>query len=265
MNATEGLVDFIVDTPAEAVPPEAITAAKRAVLDTIGVALAGVPEPGPRIVRELVAEHGPGPASLLGMAQRAQIGDAAWANGTAAHALDYDDTTVPMHGHPSAPLLPAVLAVAEARGLSGAALLDAFVIGFEVESTVGSALGDSHYSRGWHATATTGTLGVAAASARLAGLGPEQTANALGIALSTVFRNVQFAVLGVLLSVLLSGVGLQFLGLNWMSTTAVIDDLPQTFRGETDSWEQVRVMVVFSALTVAAMASGMWYFRRKDL
>ncbi len=88
---------------------------------------------------------------------------------------------------------------------------------------------------------------------------------ALGIALSTVFRNVQFAVLGVLLSVLLSGVGLQFLGLNWMSTTAVIDDLPQTFRGETDSWEQVRVMVVFSALTVAAMATGMWYFRRKDL
>ena len=184
MNATEGVVDFIVGTPAEAVPPEAIMAAKRAVLDTIGVALAGVPEPGPRIVRELVAEHGPGPASVLGTAQRAQIGDAAWANGTAAHALDYDDTTVPMHGHPSAPLLPAVLAVAEARGLSGAALLDAFVIGFEVESTVGSVLGDSHYRRGWHATATTGTLGAAAAGARLAGLGPEQTANALGVALS---------------------------------------------------------------------------------
>lgn len=88
---------------------------------------------------------------------------------------------------------------------------------------------------------------------------------ALGIALSTMFRNVQFAVLGVLLSVLISGVGLQFLGLNWMSTTAVIDNLPQTFRGETDGWEQVRVLVVFSALTVAAMASGMWYFRRKDL
>ena len=184
MNATEGVVRFITETPAESIPPEAITAAKRALLDTAGVTLAGVPEAGPRIVRELAAENGPGPVSLLGTSQRAQLADAAFATGTAAHALDYDDTTVPMHGHPSAPLLPAVLALAEARGRSGSALLDAFVIGFEVESNVGSALGDSHYQRGWHATATAGTLGVAAAGARLAGLSAEQTTNALGIALS---------------------------------------------------------------------------------
>ena len=121
---------------------------------------------------------------MLGTDQRATIADAALATGTAAHALDYDDTTVPMHGHPSAPLLPAVFALAEDRGRSGAALLDAFVIGFEVESNLGSALGDSHYQRGWHATSTAGTLGVAAACARLAALSAEQTAHALGIALS---------------------------------------------------------------------------------
>lgn len=184
MNATTGVVRFITETSAESIPPEAITAAKRALLDTAGVTLAGVPEAGPQIVRALVAENGPGPASVLGTGQHAQLADAVLSTGTAAHALDYDDTTVPLHGHPSAPLLPAVFALAEARGRSGAALLDAFVIGFEVESNLGSALGDSHYHRGWHATATAGTFGVTAACARLAELNAEQTTHALGISLS---------------------------------------------------------------------------------
>ena len=184
MSLTEDVVRFITDTPAEAIPPEAITAAKRALLDTAGVTLAGVPEDGPTIVRELAAENGPGPVSILGSDQRALLLDAALATGTAAHALDYDDTTVPLHGHPSAPLLPAVFALAEERGCSGPALLDAFVIGFEVEARLGHAVDPSHYLHGWHATATAGTLGVAAAGARLAGLDAERTGHALGIALS---------------------------------------------------------------------------------
>ena len=184
MSLTEHVVRFITDTPAEAIPPEAITAAKRALLDTAGVTLAGVPEDGPTIVRELAAENGPGPVSILGSDQRALLLDAALATGTAAHALDYDDTTVPLHGHPSAPLLPAVFALAEERGCSGPALLDAFVIGFEVEARLGHAVDPSHYLHGWHATATAGTLGVAAAGARLAGLDAERTGHALGIALS---------------------------------------------------------------------------------
>ena len=184
MSLTEDVVRFITDTPAEAIPPEAITAAKRALLDTAGVTLAGVPEDGPTIVRDLVSENGPGPVSILGSDQRALLLDAALATGTAAHALDYDDTTVPLHGHPSAPLLPAVFALAEERGCSGPALLDAFVIGFEVEARLGHAVDPSHYLHGWHATATAGTLGVAAAGARLAGLDAERTGHALGIALS---------------------------------------------------------------------------------
>ena len=184
MSLTEHVVRFITETPAESIPPEAITAAKRALLDTTGVALAGVPEDGPTIVRDLVSGHGPGPVSILGSDQRAQLLDAALATGTAAHALDYDDTTLPLHGHPSAPLLPAVFALAEERGRSGAALLDAFVIGFEVEARLGHAVDPSQYNHGWHATATAGTLGVAAASSRLLGLDPERTRHALGIALS---------------------------------------------------------------------------------
>ncbi len=87
----------------------------------------------------------------------------------------------------------------------------------------------------------------------------------LGIALSTVFRNAQLSILTVLLTAVVSGVTLQFLGLNWMSTTAVIDELPETFRGETAFADQLRVLVVFAALTAAAIASGAWYFRQKDL
>ncbi|MDA1061682.1 MAG: hypothetical protein O2895_02040 [Chloroflexi bacterium] len=88
---------------------------------------------------------------------------------------------------------------------------------------------------------------------------------ALGIALSAMFRNVQLSVVAVLIVVLVTGVALQFLGLTWMSTTAVIDELPETFRGETALADQIRVLVVFSALSGAAIAVGIWHFRRKDL
>ncbi len=88
---------------------------------------------------------------------------------------------------------------------------------------------------------------------------------ALGILLSTVFRNVQIAVLCALMSVLLSGLALQFLELNWLSTTAVINELPDTFRGDTSTLTAIRVLIVFTALTVAAISSSLWLFRQKDL
>jgi ABC-type transport system involved in multi-copper enzyme maturation permease subunit len=88
---------------------------------------------------------------------------------------------------------------------------------------------------------------------------------ALGILLSTVFRNVQIAVLCALMSVLLSGLALQFLELNWLSTTAVINELPDTFRGDTSTLTAIRVVIVFGALTVAAISSSLWLFRQKDL
>ncbi len=86
-----------------------------------------------------------------------------------------------------------------------------------------------------------------------------------GMGLSAIFRSPQIAIIGAMLTALASGVLLQFLGLRWMSTTAVLDRLPETFRGETGVGDQLRVLIVFGALSVAALASGVWHFRRRDL
>ncbi|RLT27858.1 MAG: hypothetical protein DWI48_02345 [Chloroflexi bacterium] len=88
---------------------------------------------------------------------------------------------------------------------------------------------------------------------------------ALGILLSTVFRNVQLAILAVMVTVLFSGAVLQFLGLTWMSTTAILNELPTTFRGETPLWNVFRAIIVFGALTVASISASLYVFRMKDL
>ena len=88
---------------------------------------------------------------------------------------------------------------------------------------------------------------------------------ALGLAFSTLLPNVLLAVLALLLVVVLSGVVLQFLGLTWMSTTAVVNNLPETFRGDTPIWDLVRIFLVFSSLTAAAITTSFWVFRERDL
>ena len=183
MSATERAVQFICESREDSFPAEAREVARRAILDTVGVILAGTTEPSARIVREVLAEDGEqGMATILGTGQRAAATSAALANGTAGHALDYDDVTANMMGHPSIPLTPAVLAAAEIVGASGAEAVSAFLVGFEVECKVGRGLGQSHYGRGFHETATVGALGSAAACAHLWKLDAEQTAHALAIA-----------------------------------------------------------------------------------
>lgn len=103
---------------------------------------------------------------------------------------------------------------------------------------------------------TVGVLMVAALLAFLA---------AFGLALSTLMRNVLMAVLVLLLLLVSSGVVLQFLGLSWMSTTAVLNDLPVTFRGGTPVWDSVRVLLIFPALSLLSLGAALWVFRRKDL
>jgi 2-methylcitrate dehydratase PrpD len=183
VNVSEHLARFVAE--AETVPDEAIVQAKRALLDTLGVALAGCREESVRVVAEWARERGGREeATVLGRRFRAPAAEAALVNGTAGHALDYDDVSLPMRGHPSAPLLPAVLAMGEKAGGSGRDLLTAFVLGFEVEARLGRAIGEAHYALGWHATSTLGTLGAAAACARLLGLDVGRTQMALGIAAS---------------------------------------------------------------------------------
>jgi 2-methylcitrate dehydratase PrpD len=174
---------------ASATPPaEARSRAAAAVVDTIGVTLAGAGEPAARAVQHVVQhEHhgGQGPCRVLGAGFTASAGGAALANGTAAHAIDYDDMCFVSLAHPSAPLVSAVVAVAEETGASGRALLDAYVIGFEVEARLGRAMNPSHYKRGWHCTSTVGVMGVAAAVSRLLGLDATRATHALAIAASS--------------------------------------------------------------------------------
>jgi len=185
MTLSSELAEFVAGTEFESLPPEAVTQAKRAILDTLGVALAGCREEGPAIVAEQARRTGGAQeAMVLGRPFRAPAAEAALVNGTSAHALDFDDVNFSMRGHPSAPLLPAVLATADAAGASGARLLLAFVLGVEVEAKLGRLMGGRHYALGWHPTSTLGPLGAAAACAKLLGLDAERTQAALGIAAS---------------------------------------------------------------------------------
>jgi 2-methylcitrate dehydratase PrpD len=185
VTATSPSIARLGEFVATGKPPSAArAAAARAFLDTIGVALAGVEEPAARIVREVVASEGAGPCVVLGTGLQASATGAALANGTAAHALDFDDMCFVSLAHPSAPLVPAALAAAEIAGASGRSMLDAYVIGFEIEARVGRLMNPRHYERGWHCTSTLGTLGTAAAAARLFTLDAETAGRALAIAAS---------------------------------------------------------------------------------
>ncbi len=182
MTAIETLAEFV--TTAE-VPDDARNVARDAVQDTLGVMLAGTAEPAAAIVQRVTrAEGGAGRASVIGTRIATSATWAALANGTAAHALDFDDMCWVTLAHPSAPLVAAALATAETMDASGAALLDAYVVGFEVEAVLGAVMNPSHYEQGWHGTSTIGTIGAAAAAARVFGLDSEGMGRALSIAAS---------------------------------------------------------------------------------
>ena len=166
------------------VPDAARARAAAAIVDTIGVALAGSVEPAARIVRESVAATANG-CAIWGTSRRASAPDAALANGTAAHALDYDDMCFVSLAHPSAPLVPAIVAAGEVAGASHDRLLDAYVAGFEIQARLGRLMNPRHYQRGWHCTSTLGALSAAAGASRLLGLDVTATAHALAIAASS--------------------------------------------------------------------------------
>jgi len=167
------------------VPEAARRAARTAWLDTIGVALAGAVEPAARKVQAICEAAGGHPiCQVLGSTQRTGAMPAALANGTAAHALDFDDMCFVSMAHPSAPLVAASLAAGELAGASGAALLDAYVIGFEIEAVLGRAVNPSHYTRGWHCTSTLGSVGATAAAARVLSLDSEAVARSISIGAS---------------------------------------------------------------------------------
>jgi 2-methylcitrate dehydratase PrpD len=175
-----------VHTPAiEHLPPEALATARLAFTDTLAVTLIGARRQAPRLVAGLEPPCSAfQAASLVGMRRRGSVQHAALVNGTAAHADLFDDNNAPMIAHPSAPLISALLPLAQSRGASGSELLYAYCAGFEVGVKLGRALNPRLYEQGWHVTRVLGLLGTTAACCRLARLTPAQTLAALGIATS---------------------------------------------------------------------------------
>jgi 2-methylcitrate dehydratase PrpD len=167
----------------EQLPAEAVYWAKVGILDTLGVTLAGSTDAGTRIVARSLAS-GNGPSLVFGSTARVSALDAALINGTASHALDFDDCNNTLGGHPSVPILPALFALADEHGASGRDFIAAYVAGFETECKIALGVNFYHYMHGWHPTATIGIFGTAAACARLLRLDDAQTATALAIAAS---------------------------------------------------------------------------------
>jgi 2-methylcitrate dehydratase PrpD len=177
------LSDFCRNIRYEDLPAEAVEAARQCLLDWLGVTLAGSSEPLAVMLREdALSDGGSAQASLLGRTERVTAKQAALVNGAASHALDYDDVHLAMSGHPSVPIWPALLALAEWRGGSGKDVLAAFTAGYEMECRIGMLVMPGHYSTGFHSTGTLGTFGAAAACAHLLGFDAEQWGRAMGIA-----------------------------------------------------------------------------------
>ncbi len=182
--ATRTVLGALADFILEARPPDsARQRAAAAAVDTVGVILAGADEPAARIARTVIG--GDDVCHVLGTPRRAGAADAAFANAVAAHALDFDDMCFVSMAHPSCALVPAALAAAEWASAAGRSLLDGYVVGFEIEGRLGAVMNPRHYhARGWHCTSSIGTVGAAAAAARIMGLDRAQAAHALGIAAS---------------------------------------------------------------------------------
>jgi 2-methylcitrate dehydratase PrpD len=183
MQATQVLSEFASKTNIEDISAEAIAATKRHILDCAGVALAATVEPAGRIVVDITREQGgDAKASVLGTNLRTGVVSAAWANGSLAHLLDYDDTGF---SHPTACILPAALAMAEETGATGSDLVTAVCVGLEVFERMSSS-GRQHEhvfrARGFHPTSLYGCSAAAAGAGSIVGLNPEQMGVAIGLA-----------------------------------------------------------------------------------
>lgn len=185
MSATATLASYAVRTPL-ALTAHQVDLCSRSLADTLAVSLAAIAEPATISAHQYLEEAGllGGAVALWGTPHRAAPEIAAWANGLTGHVLDYDDVTVPMRGHPSVVLWPAILALSEARDLTGDHACSAFVIGMQAICQLARAFAADQYEHGWHTTASIGILGSTVACAHLLGLDTTRTRHALGLALA---------------------------------------------------------------------------------
>jgi 2-methylcitrate dehydratase PrpD len=193
-GTTDALTAFITKTDLRSMPADVVAQAKRCLVDGFGVVLAGSTVKGSAIVRDYVRTVGDRKeATAVGAgAFETSAAHAALVNAASGHAMDYDDTqlsttpdrTFGLLTHPTVPALAAALAVAERQRASGAAFLEAFLVGFEVECKIAEAIDPDHYNHGFHSTGTIGTFGAAAAAARLMNMPAANVRHMLTIASS---------------------------------------------------------------------------------
>ena len=188
LGMTRQVAQFIVNTKESDIPAEAYEHAKLAVLDWLGVTLAGASDPLVRKLVDFSASVGGIPqSSVLGYNTKKTVTQAALINGAASHTLDFDDSHAVFSGHPSASVVATVLALAEKERKSGRGLLAAYLVGLQAGFVVAESGGDEIYARGMHNTSALGVIASAAAAAHLLDLDEEQTLNALAIAATQSF------------------------------------------------------------------------------
>lgn len=183
MNITQDLCEAISEMDYESLPADVIEEAKLCLIDWLGVTLGGAREPLTQILMEVTAAIGGNEqASIIGHDRKDSMLNAALINGSASHALDFDDVHLQFMGHPTVPVMPALLALAEAKGYGGRDFLTAFIAGFEAECRIGSSVFPMHYQQGYHSTSTVGRFGAAVACAKLLGLDPKKMNYSIGLA-----------------------------------------------------------------------------------
>lgn len=179
-SVEQALAGFVASARFDAIPPAVVHQAKRSLVNILATAFAGCREPAIDRMLAVQSRFSPGgSATLLGRPETTDLSLACLLNGMAANIHDFDDTHPPTIIHPSAPVAPAVIALAQERPMAGAELLRAFAVGAEITCRIGNAVMPSHYSRGWHITSTCGVFGSATATAAVLGLGPRQIVDAL--------------------------------------------------------------------------------------
>lgn len=189
---TRALAEFAADLPGSGIPESAREAGGRSLLDTLACAVAGLREESSRTLLEVVGqEAAAGPCTAIGLLRPIAPREAALVNGCLAHALDFDDTHDRAVLHPGVAVIPAALAAAESVGAGGRALLDAIILGYDVQVRVALAAIRGPGHTGWHYTSACGVFGAAAAAGRLLGLDPDRMAGAFGVALSQASGTLQ--------------------------------------------------------------------------
>src|SRR5258705_9036048 len=181
MALTQDLGRFVANLSFEKLPPEAVEIARTGFIDRVARMIAGAHDPAPQLLRKGL-QPAPGAASLYFSGETATAPEAAWINGTAGHALDYDD--VGCRGHVSTVLVPAILAEAETLGLGGREMFAAYVAGYETWAELSRRDPGHHHRKGWHPTGIFGAIGAGAACAALRRLSAEQATMAIALSAS---------------------------------------------------------------------------------